>query len=175
MLSLNLNKLQSRVFDNYDSCSLIFSNYKNTIQDKSPISIAPHGMCIHFCNIYSGSISDYEITAKTNILDYVDPDREIMSDRVFVIKDLCKEKGIYSNISNRPKQKDQGKFLGKNIQKNFDISSTGIYLEQFIGRVRNFKILNNVWLMNQIGLLSSTWQTLCHVVNKAMPPIGPRY
>ena len=98
-----------------------------------------------------------------------------MSDRVFVIKDLCKEKGIYSNISNRPKQKDQGKFLGKNIQKNFDISSTGIYLEQFIGRVRNFKILNNVWLMNQIGLLSSTWQTLCHVVNKAMPPIGPRY
>ena len=102
MLSLNLNKLQSRVFDNYDSCSLIFSNYKNTIQDKSLISIAPHGMCIHFCNIYSGSISDYEITAKTNILDYVDPDREIMSDRVFVIEDLCKEKGIYSNISNRP-------------------------------------------------------------------------
>lgn len=103
MLSLNLNKLQSRVFDNYDSCSLIFSNYKNTIQDKSLISIAPHGMCIHLSNIYSGSISDSKITAKTNILDYVDPDREIMSDRVFVIEDLCKEKGIYSNISNRPK------------------------------------------------------------------------
>ena len=76
MLSLNLNKLQSRVFDNYDSCSLIFSNYKNTIQDKSLISIAPHGMCIHLSNIYSGSISDYKITAKTNILDYVNPDRD---------------------------------------------------------------------------------------------------
>ena len=74
MLSLNLNKIESRVVDNYDLSSLIISNYKNAVLDKARIGIASHGMRIHFSNIYSGSISGYEINAKTNILDYVNPD-----------------------------------------------------------------------------------------------------
>ena len=175
MLSLNLNKLESRVVDNYDLSSVILSDYKNAMVDIALIGIAPHGMCIHFSNIYSGSISDYEITAKRNILDYVNPDIEIMSLRVFAIQDLCTEKGIYLNRPNRPKQKDQDKFLEKDIQNNFYIASTKIHVEHFISRVRNFEILCNAWFMNGIDLLSSTWQMLCHIVNITMPPIGPQY
>ena len=78
-----------------------------------------------------------------------------MSDRGFAIQDLCAIKGI---TLNRPKQKDGEQFNQPDIKRNFDIAATRIHVERFIGR----------------DLLSSTWQTLCHIVNIIMPPIGPK-
>ena len=129
-------------------------------------------MGIIFSEIYPGSISDTEITEKTDILNYVSEDHEIMTDRGFSIQDLCAIKGVSLN---RPKQKDSdsGKFQQGEIHRNFDVSSTRIHVERFIGRVRNWTILNNVWPLNRIDFLTSTWQMLCHTVNIAFPPIGP--
>ena len=95
-----------------------------------------------------------------------------MTDRGFSIQDLCAIKGVSLN---RPKQKDSdsGKFQQGEIHRNFDVSSTRIHVERFIGRVRNWTILNNVWPLNRIDFLTSTWQMLCHTVNIAFPPIGP--
>ena len=59
----------------------MFSNHKNKTTVKALIGIFPYGMDMHFSDIYPDSIFDSEITAKTNILDYVNPKREIMSDR----------------------------------------------------------------------------------------------
>ena len=170
-LVIDATEFKFQQASNYDLSSLMFSNYKNTMTGKALIGIAPHGMGIHFSDIYPGSISDSEITEKTNILQYVNYEREIMSDKGFAIQGLCTKKGIFLN---RPKQKDQDQFLEKDVQKNFDIASTRIHLERFIGRVRNFNILNNIWPMNRTELLSSTGQMLCHIVNITMPPVGPK-
>ena len=94
-----------------------------------------------------------------------------MSDRGFSIQELCAIKGI---ALNRPKQKDSDQFSQKDVASNFDIAATRIHVERFIRRVRNWTILNKVWPLNQIDLLSSTWQMLCHVVNLTMAPIGPK-
>ena len=64
-------------------------------------------MGIIFSNIYPGSISDTEITEKTNVLKFVEEGHEIMTDRGFSIQDLCAEKGVSLNL---PKQKDQDQF-----------------------------------------------------------------
>ena len=170
MLSLNLNKIESRVVDNYDLSSLIISNYKNAVLDKARIGIVPHGMRIHFSNIYLGSIYPVMTLLRKQIFWIM---LILMRDniRVFAIQDLYTEKRIDLNRSNRPKQKDQDKFLEKDIQKNFGIALARIHLEHFIGRVRNLEILSSVWLMNIIDLPGSTWQMLCHVWQ--MPPIGP--
>ena len=157
---------------NLDLSGLMFSHYKNTTTGKALVGIAPHGMGIIFSEVYPGSISDTEITEKTDVLSYVSEDHEIMSDRGFSIQDLCAIKGVSLN---RPKQKDSnsGKFQHGEIHKNFDITSTRIHVERFIGRVRNWRILNNIWPMNRTDLLSSTWQMICHTVNLVFPPIGP--
>ena len=99
-------------------------------------------MGIIFSEIYPGSISDTEITEKTDILNYVSEDHEIMTDRGFSIQDLCAIKGVSLN---RPKQKDSdsGKFQQGEIHRNFDVSSTRIHVERYIGRDRNRNILNN--------------------------------
>ena len=70
----------------------MFFNYKNTMTDNTYIGIAPDDMGIHFSSIYPGSVSDSDITEKTNILDYVNHEKKIMSDRGFAIQDLCTEK-----------------------------------------------------------------------------------
>ena len=94
-----------------------------------------------------------------------------MADRGFAIQDLCVLKGIYLN---RPAQKLSDQFTQAEVASNFDIVSTRIHVERFIGRVREWSILSAVWPVQRVDLLSSTWQALCHIVNLTMPPIGPR-
>jgi len=156
---------------NYDLSALMFSHYKNTQTGKALIGIAPHGMGILFSDIYPGSISDSAITEESDTLAYVREEHELMSDRGFAIQELCASKGVFLN---RPKQKDCDQFSENDVQNNFNIASTRIHVERYIGRVRDWRILNRVWPLSQIDLLSSVWQMLCHVVNLTMEPIGPK-
>ena len=128
-------------------------------------------MGLLFSDIYPGSISDSEITEKSGVLQFVEESHEIMSDRGFAIQDMCAIKGVFLN---RPKQKDADQFSQSEVQRNFDIASTRIHVERFIGRVRDWTRLNKVWPLNRMDLLSPTWQMLCHLVNITMPPIGPK-
>ena len=82
---------------NLDLNSLMFSNYKNTITGKALIGIAPHGMGLFLSDIYPGSISDNCITEKSGVVQWIQPEHELMADRGFAIQDLCALKGIYLN------------------------------------------------------------------------------
>ena len=92
---------------NFELNSLMFFNYKNTHTGKALIGISPNGGGILFSEIYPGSISDSEITEKSNATLYVAEEHEIMSDRGFSIQDFCAKKVI---LLNRPKQKDSSQF-----------------------------------------------------------------
>ena len=95
-----------------------------------------------------------------------------MSDHCFSFQELCASRGI---TSNRTKQKENNQFMEVNVATNFDIAATRIHVERFIGRVREWGILNSVWPINRMDILSSTWQTLTHIANLTNPPIGPKY
>lgn len=157
---------------NYDLNSLMFSNYKNTITGKALIGIAPHGGGLLFSDIYPGSISDSELTKEVSVLNLIEPEHEVMADKGFAIQDYCSIKGVYLN---RPAQKSADQFECSDISSNFDIAATRIHVERFIGRVRDWSILNATWPLKRIDLLSSTWQSLCHIVNITQLPIGPKH
>lgn len=168
---LDATEFKFQYATNFELNSLMFSHYKNTATGKALIGISPHGGGVIFSDIYPGSISDSDITEKTGVLQFVNEEHEIMTDRGFAIQDLCAIKGV---LLNRPKQKDSSQFSQREVQINFDIAATRIHVERFIGRVRDWTILNKVWPLNRMDLLSSTWQMLCHTVNITMPPIGPK-
>ena len=155
---------------NLDLNSLMFSNYKNTITGKALIGIIPHGTGLLFSDIYPGSISDNNIIEKSGVIPWIQPEHELMADRGFAIQDLCALKGVHLN---RPAQKMSDQFTQAEVASNFDIASTRIHVERFIGRVREWSILNAFWPVQRMDFLSSTWQALCHIVNLTMPPIGP--
>ena len=60
------------------------------------------------------------------------------------------------------------------VATNVDIAATRIHVERLIGQVRDWGILNLVWPINRMDILSSTWQTLAPIVNLTNPPIGPK-
>jgi len=73
----------------------MFSNYKNTITGKALIGIAPHGMGLLFSDIYPGSISDNNITEKSGVIHWIQPEYELMADkyeRVCHSRSLCIER-----------------------------------------------------------------------------------
>ena len=170
-LVIDATEFKLQCASNFELNSIMFSNYKNHVTGKALIGITPHGSGILFSDVYPGSISDSELTAKCGAIEYVNEGHEIMSDRGFSIQDLCSVKGI---TLNRPKQKDDDQFNQSEVARNFDIAATRIHVERFIGRVRDWDILNKVWPLTRIDMLSPTWQMLCHIVNLTMPPIGPR-
>ena len=51
------------------------------------------------------------------------------------------------------------------VATNFDVVTTCIRVEWFTGR----DILNSVWPINRMDILSSTWQTLAYIVNLTNP------
>ena len=53
-----------------------------------------------------------------------------MADRGFSVQDYCSVKGVYLN---RPAQKDSDQFSQSDVASNFDIASTRIHVERFIG------------------------------------------
>ncbi|XP_065645521.1 uncharacterized protein LOC136075992 [Hydra vulgaris] len=100
---------------------------------------SPHGSGLRFGNIYPGSITDNELTEQPHILELVEKEHEVMADRGFSIQDLCASKGIYLN---RPSQKSSHQFPQADVAGNFNIASTRIHVERFIGCVRDWSILN---------------------------------
>ena len=138
---------------NYDLGTLIFSNYKNTHTGKALVGISPNGMGLVFSEIYSGSISDSNITRKFDVLNWVEEEHEIMSGKGFAMQDFGNIKGIYLN---RLSQKNNPQFSEAEAANNFDIAGTRIHVKKFIGRVRDWSTLNNIWPIQKIDLLTST-------------------
>nr|XP_012563074.2 uncharacterized protein LOC105847821 [Hydra vulgaris] len=171
-LIIDATEFKFQSASNFELNSLMFSNYKNTQTGKALIGIAPHGGGILFSDIYPGSISDSDLTEKSDTILFVEKDHEIMSDRGFSIQEFCATKGI---TLYRPKQKDSDQFSQVDVARNFDIASTRIHVERYImGRIWDWGIMNTVWPINRMDLLSSTRQMLAHIVNLTMPPIGPK-
>ena len=140
----------------------MFSNYKNTHERKALVGISPHGGGVLFSDIFPGSISDSKITEHCGAVYLVEREHEIMSDCGFSIQELCASRGI---TLNRPKQKENDQFIKVGVATNFDIAATRIHVERFIGQARDWGILNSVWPINRMDILSSTWKTLAHIVN----------
>ena len=73
--------------------SEIFSNYKSTKTFKGLIGVAPCGAVTYVSPLYTGSISDKDITRKSGLLNLLEPGDEVMVDKGFTIDDLLSSVG----------------------------------------------------------------------------------
>lgn len=76
-----------------------FSNYKSRTTYKGLLGITPNGLVSFVSSLYTGSISDKEITQRSGFLDmsFTDGD-SVMADKGFLIEDMLKEKNVNLNI-----------------------------------------------------------------------------
>lgn len=157
--------------ENYDINNITFSSYKNHTTGKTSVWIYPHGGLLHCSDTYPGTISDKDITEQCEVLDKVNKGKIILTDKGFDIADLCHHKGL---LHNRPPLKFDSQYEQTDISKNFDIATLRIYNENFIGRMRDWTILNTFWPTNRIDILGYCFKIFVHGVNTLKSPVGPK-
>ena len=75
--------------------SQLYSHYKGANTFKGLIGIAPHGVVTFVSPLYTGCMSDVEITQLSGILDLFEEGDSCMADKGFTIEKLLKEKNAH--------------------------------------------------------------------------------
>ena len=89
---------------------------------------------------YSGHVV-WELFEKSGLLDLLEPGDSVMADRGFTIADLLDAKGVKLNI---PPMKVNDQLSETELITTRRIAALRIHVERAIGRVNNFKILNDI-------------------------------
>ncbi len=98
------------------------------------IGVAPHGAVTFISEVYTGTMSDIEITKLCGIIDLIEPGDSAMADKGFLVEKMLTEKGAKLNIppfvsKNRP-------FSQPEVQRTEEIATLRIHVERFIRRVK---------------------------------------
>ena len=151
-----------------DLQQMTFSNYKNNNTFKGLIGISPSGAITFVSSLFSGSISDKELTRQSGILALLEKSDSIMADRGFDIEADLIPLGVKLNIP--PFLKGKTQLSEKEMVETRRIVSVRIHVERAMERIKNYIFDKDIPssstdLANQIffvcSVLSNFWLPLC--------------
>lgn len=116
--------------------SQLYSSYKSNTTLKGLVGITPHGAVSFVSGLYTGAISDKEITRCCGILDLIEEGDTVMADKGFDIEDLLRGKKASLNIP--PFLESQTQFVSRDVQKTKEIASVRIHVERAIRRIKEY-------------------------------------
>lgn len=170
VLILDATEIKVTNLSNLSLNCLFFSDYKNTHTAKGIVGITPYGALCHLPDLYPGSVNDTTATSLTNALHNVHQGDCVLIDKGFCIAEDAAEKGA---MVNRPPTANVDQFTPGECEANFQIAALRIHVERWIGRMRDFAILNSVWHVDRLDLLNEAWRFIGHLVN-LISVIGPK-
>ena len=144
---------------------LTFSSYKNHNTLKALIGITPSGVISFVSDLYGGCISDRELFVKSGLLDLLEAGDSVMADRGFTIADLLEMKGVTLNI---PPMKVNDQLSEKELITTRRIAALRIHVERAIGRIKNYKILNDI-PNNMSGITDQIFFVCCMLCTFSPP------
>ena len=125
-----------------------YSQYKARNTCKALVGINPNGAFIFVSRVWSGNISDRQITIRSGFLDKIEEGDEVMADRGFTIRDLLLQRNARLNIppfTRACAQRGKGrKLTPREIRKTREIATLRIHVERAIRRLKTFKLLSGV-------------------------------
>lgn len=114
-----------------DMQSVCYSSYKGTTTMKGLVGLSPTGALGFLSELYTGSISDKELTKMSHVIDYLHPGDDVMADKGFDIQDDFAAKGVTVNIPSFLKGKTQ--FSREEMAHNKKIASLRIHVDVLKG------------------------------------------
>lgn len=148
-----------------------YSTYKSGNTLKALIGIDPTGLVTFVSSLYTGCISDKEITRRSGLLDLqFNPTDSIMADKGFLIKDMLEEKGIALNIP--PFLSDKGQFTEAEVEETQRIASLRIHIERRIQRIRTYHIFDRPIPISLCPVANQLWTVCALLTNLQTPIIG---
>lgn len=143
--------------------SQMYSSYKSHATFKCLLGIAPHGPITFVSSLYSGSISDVELTKVCGLLDLLEAGDAVMADKGFTIANLLQDRECSLIIPHFLKAR--GQFSPDEITDNDDITAFRVHVERAIRRVKENRLFNGVLPLSMLGSVNQIWSVCCLLSN----------
>jgi hypothetical protein len=117
-----------------------FSSYKNRNTLKAVVGISPGGLVSHIPDAFGGSASDRMLIERSSLLNKLDPNDSIMTDKGFQVQDLFAPIDVSVNTPTFLRKRNQ--FTVRSITKDKKIASKRVHVERLIGLAKTYKILS---------------------------------
>lgn len=150
--------------------SQLYSSYKSNTTLKGLVGISPYGAITFVSCLYTGSISDKEITRCSGILDLLEEGDSVMADKGFDIDNLLKDKNVQINIP--PFLEKQSQFTPADVQKTKAIASVRIHVERAIRRLKEYHFFDSDVPLSTLGYINQLYTVACLLTNFQGPLIA---
>ncbi|KAL2097016.1 hypothetical protein ACEWY4_006223 [Coilia grayii] len=142
--------------------SCTYSAYKSHTTFKGLIGVSPSGAVTFVSKLYSGGISDKEITRRSGILNILENGEAVMADKGFLIENMLNNVGARLII---PPFKHKAQFSRQETEQTQAIARLRILVERVIRRVKEFHIFDTVIPLTVAGSINQIWTNCCVLVN----------
>lgn len=149
--------------------SQLYSSYESNTTLKGLIGISPHGAITFVSSLYTGAISDKEITRCSGILDLVEAGDSVMADKGFDIEDLLREKNVSLNLP--PFLESRSLFSATEVQQTKMIAKVRIHVERAIRRIKEYHIFDSDVPLSMLGSINQLYTVACLLTNFQGPLI----
>ena len=132
--------------------SQMFSAYKSHSTFKGLLGIAPHGPFTFISSLFSGSISDVELTKVCGLLDLLEPGDAVLADKGFTIGKLLAERNV--TLITPHFMTARGQFSSDEVAQNNAITASRVHIERAIRRVKENRILLGIIPLSMLGSIA---------------------
>lgn len=150
--------------------SQLFSHFKGANTFEGLIGIALHGLVTFVSSLYTGCMSDVEITKLCGLLDLLEEGDCVMADKGFTIDKLVKEKKSSLNIP--PFLKSCQQFSPDDVSKTQEIAAVRIHVERAIARIKSFHLFSSPIPLTLVGSVNQLWTVASLLTNFQGPLIN---
>lgn len=145
-----------------------YSNYESHNTFKCLVGISPFGAVTFVSSLFTGSISDEEITKRSGILDLLEADDEVMADKGFAISELLQDKKCTLTIL--PFLGQKGIFTKHEVIETQEIAHLRTLVERAIRRIKEYHIFDRVIPLTLAGTVNQLW-TVCAILTNFKEPL----
>ncbi|VDI10962.1 Hypothetical predicted protein [Mytilus galloprovincialis] len=129
--------------------SKCYSSYKSSHTWKGLVGIAPHGALTFVSSLYTGSMSDVEITKLCGLIDLLESGDSIMADKGFVLNKVLDGTGITVNTPSF--LMSHGQFSRQEVEETQTIAKLRIH------RVKEYHLFDNIIPLSMVGTINQLW------------------
>lgn len=148
--------------------SQCYSDYKSCTTLKGLVGVDPRGSIIFSSMLYTGSISDKDITISSGFIDLLSElvksgklrrGDGVMADKGFPIEKEIEAVGLKLNIP--PFAPSAAQMKPSDVTKTVKIAKHRVHVERAIARVKQFKILSRKISLSFFSSINQIWLTCC--------------